>query len=140
MKRSLFVGFMMAAMFSLAFISCERDEPEPGDGGNGGTAGKGGAATLNVVSKHHSRNITDMTVYITYNAATPPDHYDDSAKAADKAGVPIATFTGLKKGSYYLTAKGYDPDIDDVVKGGIPFNVADEKSYDLTIAVSEPHK
>lgn len=139
MKKQIILTLLPAVMMAFAFASCERDDPKPEET-NTATAGKGGAAVLNVTPKHHSRNIDDCTIYITYNASTPPDRYDDSAKCVDKGGVPVATFQGLKKGSYYLTGSGYDPEIAETVKGGIPFTVEEEKAYDLIMAVSEPHK
>ncbi len=140
MKKQISHILLPAMLMVSAFASCEREDPKPNDGGNTATAGKGGAAVLNITPKHHSRNIDDCMIYITYNASTPPDRYDDSAKCVDKNGVPVATFQGLKKGNYYLSGVGYDPEIAETVKGGIPFTVEEEKAYDLIMAVSEPHK
>lgn len=120
--------------------SCTRDNaiivPEPPP-----VAGVGGKNTLRVYPQHHGVNINNAVVYIKYNATTEPAAYDDSITLS---GPPPAVFANLKKGNYYLLARGTDPALNDtLVKGGAHFNVVDtfENTYDILLAVTEggPH-
>ena len=114
---------------------CERKEnpkPEPEQ-----SAGKGGATTFKITPKHHGRNIDSATIYIKYNTQDLPSTYDDSAKCVMENGKPVATFSGLKKGKYYLYGKGWDPSISEGVKGGVPQNITEEKTYEITLPVTE---
>lgn len=124
--------------FSLIFVltaivaaSCERDKTE--------VAGKGGSTTLNVTPKHHDSLIHDCMVYIKYNVQDAPSSYDDSAKCVDNSnGIPVATFTNLKKGNYYLFGDGFDPRIAQDVKGGAPYVITqDGATLNYNLAVTE---
>ncbi len=134
MNRQRIFSLGLLAIFS--FAACKKEEgttEEPPL-----TGGKGGAATLRVTMRHHTKPIDTGTVHIKYKAKdAPTTPYDDSAKVVLDAGVPVATFSGLTKGSYYLYGFGYDPAIVNNVKGGIPYEITEEKSLDITVPVTE---
>lgn len=132
MKQS---GYLLLAV-SVLFLNACRDKtsatPDP-------IAGKGGNATLNIVAKHHSKNIDSITVYVKYNTQDAAAVYDDSVKAVMKDSQPTATFTNLKAGKYYIYSLGWDPTILSAVKGGIPYTITEEKQLNITLPVSETH-
>jgi hypothetical protein len=104
-------------------------------------AGKGGKARLLVTPQHHGVNIDSCMVYIRYKSSDAPGdgRYDDSARCAPVNGKPVATFSELRKGNYYLYGRGWDPQISETVEGGIPYTIPDETeaSYPLTLPVTE---
>lgn len=118
-------------LLCLATLSCKREEK--------GTAGKGGNALLRCVPKHHnvSKNIINAKIYIKYNAQDAPASFDDSAACVMIDGQPMATFAGLKAGSYYLYGNGYDTSINQGVKGGLPFVISTETTLDIAVPVTE---
>lgn len=119
------------------FASCKNnDNPQPDTGG-----GKGGNGVLLVTPRHHGRAIDSATIYIKYNATDAPTDgkYDDSARCVPVSGIPVATFSGLKKGNYYLYGYGWDPTLTppQAVKGGFAYNLATETTQSFDLAVSE---
>ncbi len=120
----------------LSLQSCrdtpEEVVPEP-------VAGKGGNATLSIISKHHNAPIDSITVYIKYNSQDAATSYDDSAVAVMTGGQPTAVFTGLKTGKYYMVGLGWDPSISRKVRGGIPYTITEEKQLTITLPVTEDH-
>lgn len=99
--------------------------------------GKGGNATLVASVKHHTQTIDSAVVYIKYNATDKALSYDDSTAVSGGTGNKSASFTGLKKGKYFLFAKGYDLSIAEKVEGGIPYTISEERSQDLSLPVTE---
>src|SRR5437868_1517779 len=85
----------------ITIFSCKPKEPVF-------VGGKGGTGVLLVTPQHHGRNIDSLTVYIKYNSLDASDTYDDSAKCVDLGAQPVATFSNLKRGDYYLYGYGYD--------------------------------
>lgn len=130
MKKSQSLALIAFMLF--AFVACTRKD-------NNGTAGKGGAAILRIVPKHHNvyANIINAKAYIKYNAQDAPSSYDDSISCADLSSMPTAVFTGLRSGQYYLYAKGYDTSTHQNVQGGMPYNIVDETTIDLSLPVTE---
>src|SRR6476620_3496876 len=128
MKNTLILGLF----FTLTAFSCHKSDDTP-------IGGKGGNATLNIYPAHHSKskNLINMVIYIRYNTKDAPTTYDDSAACIDNNGAPFATFTGLKKGDYYLYGRGYDTSINKNVKGGSPYTITNEASQTVPLAVSE---
>lgn len=117
----------VAVMFTLS--SCEREEDE--------MAGKGGSATLKVTPQHHGENIDSCTIFLKYNATDLPSSYDEEVICVQEGRKPVATFSSLKKGQYYIYGDGWDPDINQAVVGGIPFQVEEERTYEITVPVTE---
>lgn len=113
----------------ISFTSCERDDIV--------VAGKGGNAILKVTPKHHSTNIDSCTVSLKYNAQDKPSSYDEVVKCVMENGKPVATFTGLKKGNYYVYGKGWDKSIEQEVEGGIPYTITEEKTLEINVPVTE---
>ena len=116
--------------------NCSKESVSPTD-----TAGKGGNATLHITPRHHDKQIDSCTIYVKYNAVDTPANgvFDDSAKCMQVAGVPIATFSGLRKGKYYLFGYGWDPSLTPAqhVRGGYAYSLTTETDQNIELAVSE---
>ncbi len=100
-----------------------------------GPSGKGGIAIIKATPLHGVTLVDSCMVYIKYNVSSKPSNgiYDDSARCMPEAGKPVATFTQLKKGSYYLYGKGWDGQI---VQGGTGWTITDTISTNaITIPV-----
>lgn len=131
------ISSLLLATLLIAGCTRENDiiEPEPLPPG-----GKGGKITLNITPQHHKKNINSTTIYIWYAQTTQPDlrSFDDSMNVQidQNLGRPVATFTDLTQGDYYIYAKGNDYDLEpgnDFIDGGTHYRVIDtlEKTYDL---------
>lgn len=131
----MYIQNILLACLFLGIFSCQRKEPDPNS--NRDIGGKGGNATFKITPKHHGKNIDSSTVYIKYDAQDLPNSYDDSVKCIKENGKPVATFNQLKKGKYYLYGQGWDTTISNNVKGGIPYTISEEKTYELTLSVTE---
>ncbi|MCB0698758.1 MAG: hypothetical protein H6551_00540 [Chitinophagales bacterium] len=121
---------LVGTLALLSTSSCKKKENEA-------VAGKGGSAVLKVSPKHHSDYIDSCTIFLKYNAQDKPSSYDEQVVCVQENGKPVATFTGLKKGNYYVYGDGWDPDIEQKVVGGIPYTVSEEKTYDINVPVTE---
>lgn len=120
-------------MVTLGAASCQREDK----------AGKGGEATLKITPQHHGLNIEQCVIYLKYNSSTPPSEttegYDENVAVTMEDGKPVATFTKLKKGKYYVFGYGYDPSISKDVKGGIPYEITSETALSINVPVTEVH-
>jgi len=127
---------LIPILLLLAVASCRKDDNNPSE-----PSGKGGNATLQATPQHHGKNIDSCTIYIKYNTSDAPadGKYDDSAVCVPISGKPVATFTQLKKGPYYLFGKGWDPSISQGVIGGTPYTIPDTtvSTYTLNVPVTE---
>jgi hypothetical protein len=130
------------ALSASAISSCVRSEPEPA--GPVDIAGKGGNASIIAIPKHHFKYIDSCTVYIKYNTLDKPSQnfnpsqYDDAVKCVkinDSAWA--STFSGLKKGNYYIYGIGRDNSLDTTVVGGKPVTITAESVYNITLYVTE---
>lgn len=119
----------MATLVLLTLNSCERKEDN--------IAGKGGNATLKVTPQHHGDDIDSCTIFLKYNAQDLPSSYDEQIDCVMENGKPVATFSNLKKGEYYVYGSGWDPDINQAVVGGIPYVITEEKELNITVPVTE---
>ncbi|MEO6832462.1 MAG: hypothetical protein ABI169_09670 [Chitinophagaceae bacterium] len=133
MKKYFAALFVISA---LSFAACKsKDNPTPAIGG------KGGNATLNVTPRHHGRQIDTCTIYIKYNSTDAPTNgqYDDSLQCVLVGGIPVASFTNLKKGNYYLYGFGWDPTLTPPqhVKGGYAYSIQTETVQSVDLAISE---
>ena len=130
-KTTSVLAIVLLSVFSLA--SCgDRETTEIG--------GKGGSTTLKVSPMHHSEYIDSCTVYIKYNVSDKPSSYDEEVKCVMEDGKPVATFTSLKKGNYYIYGKGWDKEIEKDVVGGIPYTIKDDnKVLNINVPVTEDH-
>jgi hypothetical protein len=96
--------------------------------------GKGGNTVLRVIPEHHGGFVDSCTIYIKYGATDAPANglYDDSSRCRLSDTTPIATFTGLKTGLYYLFGAGYHIGYNPPqVKGGLPCTISNSDT--LTI-------
>lgn len=126
--------FFILSVITVVFSACTHD---PGVI----IAGKGGSATVVVYPRHHGRTaILDSTkVYVKYNTLDAPANgiYDDSMVCANADTLYYATFTGLKNGNYYFYGTGYDNSISQRVKGGLPYTITQQTSFNFDLPVSE---
>lgn len=133
MKTSKFIKIATALILPIFMItSCQKKNED--------IAGKGGGAVLKITPRHHNRAIDSCTVYLKYNtldAPAPGTNYDEAVKCVPENGKPVATFSNLKKGKYYIYGYGWDTEIEDTVMGGAPYTISAEQTYELNLAVTE---
>ncbi len=112
-------------IFLTAIIVGESCKPKSGNTITGG--GKGGTYTINVTGEHHGGLLDTCKMYIKYATLDAPANgvYDDSQNVAISGGVPVASFTSLTQGNYYVLAVGYHGAYSPPnVKGGKSFVVS----------------
>ena len=130
---------LLGATLLLAVAGCKKDDDPVLPPASVG--GKGGSGTLRVTPRHHGKQIDSCTVFIKYNAVDKPANgvYDDSVKCIKSGGIPVATFTSLKKGNYYLFGYGWDPELSPPahVRGGYAYPLSVENDQSVELAVSE---
>lgn len=120
---------------STTVITPEEQEPEA-------VAGKGGMASFRIIANHQGLNIDSTMVYIKYNTSVVPFNvgYDDSVWAKQIDDIPVATFTGLKTGNYYIFASGWDLVRSLRVEGGLPYTITEDTkatTFTLTLPVAK---
>ncbi len=129
--KTINVLLVMLLALTLSAASCTRQDK----------AGKGGNAILKITPRHHDNPISDCVVYIKYNTSTPPSEtaegYDEQMAVVIEDGKPVATFTGLKNGKYYIYGYGFDADISQNVKGGIPYEITSQSTININVPVTE---
>ncbi len=137
------IHFLAAAAIFVTAIGCARktevipEAPRPiGD--------TGGRATLRVSPMNLEKYIDYSRVYIKYDATVSPNNatkypgdtlkYNAAMTVSYIDGLPRAVFTRLKKGNYYVFARGADAaHPDTLLGGGATFRIVDttERTYDL---------
>lgn len=117
-------------LFSLILISCGKDEVKC-------TAGNGGNVTLLAFGKHHGDLVKPTSIHIKFNSSEypgdKPSDYDLNI-AADTTQDHILV-RDLKCGNYYIYMTGYDAAIFEVVKGGIPYTIDENKSGNVNLDI-----
>ncbi|RYD55792.1 MAG: hypothetical protein EOP56_14610 [Sphingobacteriales bacterium] len=91
--------------------------------------GKGGKARLRITPRHHLKNTDTCWIYIKYDSKMAAAKYDDSMEVIMQDGRPMAIFDSLRRGDYFLYAKGWQYEIVDsnkIVEGGAAFTIPDE--------------
>lgn len=126
-----FVNTVLVLATTISVFACCRPEEQTEVGG------KGGNATLKVTPQHHGNNIPNSKVQIKYNTQELPTSFDEVEMTVDDNGKPVATFSGLKKGNYYIYGSGYDSSIGQNVVGGIPYTITEENTQSITVPVTE---
>ena len=96
--------------------------------------GKGGTASLAVTPTHLNIYIDSCMVYIKYGTLDDPADgiYDDSQKCVLNLPdtIPVATFSNLTPGIYYLYGSGYHTGYSPpYVKGAASYTVCNEQAY-----------
>jgi hypothetical protein len=123
MKKYVLALGLLAALTA----GCNRGDDEKGE--------------LKVTAKHHENYIDSCMVYIKYGSVNPPldGKYDDSAKCVMEGGIPVATFSNLSMGNYYLYAYGWDPKFTPPshVKGAYAYPLQQGGTQHVELAVSE---
>lgn len=108
------------------FASCHKD-----DSCNAGT---GGNNSIKATLLHHTKVISPKvgypdTLFIKYDTKDfPGENASDFDAYFVNSDTAISTIeiTGLKCGDYYLFGTGWDADISQRVKGGIPVTIAED--------------
>ncbi len=88
-------------------------------------ADNGGNASIVCTVKNSGNYVKGATVYLEYNSSKPPNNGItgfDTHKTAD-ANSSSVTFTGLKCGTYYIYATGYDSAVSLNIQGGTPYSL-----------------
>jgi hypothetical protein len=117
---------LSAFILLTGIIACSPDRGEPI------TGGKGGNTTLNITPVAGNKILSNSMVYIEYAATNAPKDgiYDDSARSVMIDTLPVATFTNLKTGTYYLFITGYDTTRSpSYFEGGIMYRIEKEGTY-----------
>jgi hypothetical protein len=131
MRARHVVLFILLAV-ALTSFSCSKRKDK---------AGKGGNATLRVTPQHHGQDVADCTVYLKYDSSVPPSDstqgYDESVVCVMENGKPVAVFTSLRNGKYYIFGYGYDPAVAQNVKGGIPYEITQQNTVSVNVPVTE---
>ena len=137
------ISLVVVCSFISSCKGCKDPEPEP-------IGGKGGNATLKISPYHHDdpvtgkRNYIDSAsiVYIKYNASDRPadGKYDDSVTCVMADGKPVAAFTGLKKGKYFLYGRGYDRVYATFVNGITSYSITSESTQEYDFSISNHEK
>lgn len=124
-------------LFSVAMVACDKDDDNvtvPGE--TPVIGGKGGLATLKISAMDDTLAIDSCKIYIKYNAIQMPTSFDDSAACTFvDLKAPVVTFPNLKKGSYYLYAKGWNIYESKTVHGGIPYTIVHDTLATFTIQI-----
>jgi hypothetical protein len=103
--------------------------------------GLDGKATVIATIKHHDSLIAGATVYIKFDAKEAPaslGDYDQSFSAGTNEST--IRIENMKCGDYFFYATGFDPNISEPVKGGVPYTIrhADRKGEaNIIIPVTE---
>jgi hypothetical protein len=128
MKQKIIFSFLLLCSVVFLYACCK--------------AGTGGKATINchVVNTNTGGSVNNTIVYVYYGSSKPPatlDKFDDH-KSTGVNGSTVS-FTGMKCGTYYLYAVGYDSAATLPLKGGGPFSLLHSqrnKTESATISVS----
>lgn len=124
------IAISALGLLLLAVTSCKKDEKPVG--------GKGGNATLNITTKHHSIFVPDTKIYIKYNTLEKPaGSFDDSVTTTWTNDKPLGSFSGLKKGDYYIYGTGYDTAVAREVVGGQGYTIENENAQEITLYITE---
>lgn len=121
MKNTALIVFILLVVLG----GCEK----PNNAITGG--GKGGNGVLSIIPEHTNLYVDSCMVYIKYGTLDAPAvgvSYDDSAWVHMVDTIPVATFSGLTKGLYYIYAQGYHKVFFSKVKGGINWTLSKQDS------------
>lgn len=124
MRSTWLKSTLLLSVLSVSLYAC-KDKNDPTPVTPPSVGGKGGMATLRVISNNTGNDIDTGMAYIKYDAQVVPANnaYDDSAKIKYVDGTPMAIFTELKDGNYYVFAKGWDLKRSQNVLGGLDYNI-----------------
>jgi hypothetical protein len=121
--KLLIAGF--AILLALTVSSCHKE----GLGGNGSISG---------TVYHHSDPIPNCVVYLKFNTqdfpGESPSLYDASVTADNKGAY---TFPKVYKGEYYIYGVGFDAQIGQIVRGGVPVKAKRNKLTTQDVPVTE---
>jgi hypothetical protein len=125
-------------LMSVAVVSCDKERTNVNTPTDNGPVigGKGGLATLKITAMDDTLAIDSCKIYIKYNAVQMPIQFDDSAMCSFvDLKPPVVTFPGLKKGTYYLYAKGWNIYESTTVHGGMPYTIVHDTMATFTLQI-----
>lgn len=121
MKKIAFILFM-----AFIFVTCKKNQ-------------LGGDSVVEGTVKHHSKVITNATVFLKFNAKDLPGEdttiYDAKVRVDKDGYFKFSTY----KGHYFLYAVGKDPGIPApyIVVGGQGIKLRSKETVSLNLAVTE---
>lgn len=121
MKPAWIFRLFLTGVIVVALFGCKKDKNNTEV--TAPVAGKGGTATLRIIPVHTGLDIDSCMIYLKYNADTYPEKFDDSFKCKVEDGRPVATFTNLKRGQYYIYGYGWDIVRSQTVIGSRPYYI-----------------
>ena len=128
MKCLIFILFIAAA--SLLVGGCKKPSSCASSGG-----GISGTGTLSVTPTHLNLYVDSCIVYIKYGTLDAPANgvYDDSqwCRLYAPDTIPVAVFSNLQSGLYYLYAKGYHPAYQAYVLGAVNYTMCNEHAVSI---------
>lgn len=133
-RQTLQYLFLITVLGTFTIEACKDDDE------NNCIGGSGGSLTMVVKLAHHgvlipNDSLRPDTLWIKYNVS------DWSGAPAGYDKMLIGEYpedhihvSGMKCGKYYLYASGWDVDLGEVVRGGIPYET-DKSSGEITVTV-----
>lgn len=111
-------------LLPLALLSCKKNE-------------LGGNSVIKGTVVHHSRFIANARVFVKFNATefpgTDTSKYDAVVKADAAGNYQINCY----KGSYFIYGLGYDDQIQQAVKGGVPVKLRHNETKVMDLPITE---
>ena len=92
------------------------------------TGGKGGDYALQIYPEHHGDAILGATFFVEFNTQSSPGSVSDfDMKVKAEPGAEFISLENMRCGDYFIYCVGADVDsaASEVVRGGIPYSVAD---------------
>lgn len=105
-------------------------------------AGLEGENTLVLEPKHHGLNINGAVAYIKFNSSELPDTVASAFDLVVRAGSADSNIfaRNLKRGRYYVYCVGFDPSINQQVRGGVPVVINTRmETINKVVPVTEAH-
>ena len=141
MKFARLRTMLPLAVIAIGIFSCNRSSDNVVLPSNTNpVGGKGGVANLRITPNNNGVDIDSAQVFIKYNARIDTTgKFDDSAwLSLEDQKPPIVTFTNLKRGDYYIYAKGWDVFKSQTVTGSMFHTITTDTAatYSLILKVN----
>jgi hypothetical protein len=138
MKFAWLKTIIPLAAIALGIFSCNRSGDDvvlPSN--NTPVAGKGGVANLRITPNHNGVDIDSAQIFIKYNSLIDTTgKFDDSAwLSLEDQKPPVVTFTNLKRGDYYIYAKGWNVFKSQSVSGSRFYTITTDTAATYSIVV-----
>jgi len=141
MKSTWYNTSILLLLLSVALFAC-KDKGKNTVVTPPAIGGKGGLATMRVVVQHNGVNVDSGKVYIKYNTLTPPanNRYDDSGAIFMVDGTPMAIFTELTQGDYFIYGHGWDIIGSATVAGTRPYTITAPNKNGINLLYLQTNK